>query len=213
MGKMFKQIKLRITKVLFILLCMLVISCSEDIPMTLIDENVEALIATRSIERVMCVDAYVNDVFKGTHCWVVTGGVPSLPIGAIPSQSYRPNGYPASQGGGSFNQGVQWVFNFRQLQAFIGNCSGLNLLEKDMLNHVMELFISNDIASVYKDFYKYMKSIGLKVDYGVGAMLSEDGRAEYRPSEKRIEFADINAINFEVLIEMPYSIRDFMETA
>lgn len=65
-----------------------------------------------------CVDAYVDvggvTMYKGTHCWVTSGGGgpgrPSIPGPTTPS--YKPDGYPKSQGGGVVALTVELVGTF-----------------------------------------------------------------------------------------------------
>jgi hypothetical protein len=196
---------------LFFLFCIFVTGCSKDPFIDEIPKKEDESISTRSIATILCVDAYVNDVFKGTHCWAVYGGGagPSLPVGAIPGAQYHPDGYPTTQGGsgGNFSQGTQWIFNFKILQGLIGYTSSLNLLEKEKLTHVMQLFIGNNIASVYKTFYNYMLKIGLQLDFRMNSDLNTP--ASYSVTEKRIEFSSINSINFDSLIEeLVHAVQD-----
>ena len=193
-------------KIVIMLLAVFIISCSEETLLTI--ENEPNALITRYMATIRCVDAYIqvgplSEEYRGTHCWRDGGSsAPSLPVGAVPSAPYIPNGYPSSQGGGSagFSSSSSWTFSFNQLKTFMGNCTKLNLLEKEKLTHVLELFIGNEIASVYEKFYNFMKSKNLIITYTIGSTV-DNAPAQYDRVSKTITYNSIDGINFRSIVE------------
>lgn len=161
-------------------------------------------LTTKSVVTVRCVDAYVNDWFKGTHCWETHGGsAVGLPVGAVPSPSYTPNGYPSSQGGGGnngFNSGQTWQFVYKELHQFRGNVTGLNLLEKEKLANVIEMFTSNSVSSVHKKFFQLMKNQDVEISFTIG-QTKNDAPAQYDRINNLITYRNADDINLRTTLE------------
>ena len=145
------------------ILLLLFHSCqSEEMLTDFEKENIQSLENAQthsSVRIIICTDAYVDvgaySDYKGTTCKAETvdmGNDFELEPG-----TYQPDGYPHSGGtGGSFEKGTSWYFNFHLLEKIYNRSSNFNLLEKQALQEVIELF--NSQPDPYKAIYTHMVS-------------------------------------------------------
>lgn len=190
----------------------------EEYPKIVSISEEEDSISLRSY-AIVCVDAFVQVgnviAYKGTTCWGVgTPGGPNRPSG-VPSEresgpTYTPNGYPSSQGGSGFNPNVQnvWRFPFRKLQdsPLYGYSSTLNLMEKEALMHVFELFDTN-ISDDFKAIHNYLKARNIRIDFKMDNTILHP--AQYDRRNKDITFQFLSSINLDNLVaELIHAVQD-----
>lgn len=173
-------------------------------------ENYEG-ISTRSLPVVVieCVDAYVDvggvTSYKGTHCWVVSGGesgrVPSDIKGPI-SPIFKPNGFPQSEKpGGSFNDGSKrWYFSFSKfvsIPIYNSTKSKLNLLDREALQSVIAIIPRSPEG--YRDLYNYIVNKKMTFTFKVDNSISSP--AQIDPEKNEITFRHNSDITLEYLME------------
>ncbi len=142
----------------------------------LLDENVQALLETRSVATVVtiCQDAFVQvgpyTEYKGTTCQTYyVGG------GAAPPEGYVAGGFPAygtaedkghGGGGRSYYVGDFWHFVFPKMKAIYHPESTLNVEEKSRLEHFFEDFenLPSDFRKIVDKLTLYKVQIKFKVD-------------------------------------------------
>ena len=166
---------------------------------------------------IQCVDAYTSvggspELYKGTHCWIIGVGVPSIGGGSTTSPSYHPDGYPTSQGGGSgFNSPqTSWFFGYNPLQTspIFSPFSTLNLLEKQMLADIFVLLCQSCTQEDYISVYNYLMQKNIKILFKMDASIS--AQAAYNQATKEILFKYINAITLTNLAEeLIHAVQDY----
>lgn len=113
-----------------------------------VDENLKALLSTRSVAVTVCSDAYVEaggySEYKGTTCRTFVGGGEGLGSG-----QYYPGGFPqngsatdtgsGAGGGRTFYVGDNWHFEFKNMSRLYGYGSTLDLVGKSHLEAVFSI--------------------------------------------------------------------------
>ncbi len=183
--------------------------CSEE--SDLLDENVEALLETRSVPVMVtyCWDAFVEvgevSVYKGTTCRTYMAGGGGAPGGGI-TGGYEAGGFPSygtakDEGVGGngpvFYVGDKWKFFFPELSTIYHPLSTLNVAEKSQFEHVMEVF--DIMPSDYKKLRQKLVDKKIQIIFKVNP--NSPYPALFKTVNNTIEFQDKSYISWVYFIE------------
>lgn len=183
------------------------IGCSEK--GDLLDENVEALLETRSVPVVVtqCWDAYVDvggvSVYKGTTCqtYIVGGSSGGGITGGYEAGGFPSYGTAKDEGTGGhglvFYVGDKWKFTFPSMSKLYHPQSTLNVAEKSKLEHVIELF--DIMPSDYKKLLQKLLNKNIQIIFKMNPQSPYS--AFFKTGSNTIEFSSISGISWGYFIE------------